>query len=277
MGAFMKTHFGWALASAMLLGTVGSAYAADMAVKAAPLPPAPVYNWDGCYLGVQGGGIWSRDNVRTTSSGPLFDPAAGFAFPAYGINGSSWMAGGEWGCNKQVGRVVYGFEGDLSGMNLNRSQTLLVGPSPGNVFPIIPQTVSSKMDVFNTWRGRIGFTAGNALLFVTGGLADGRVQYNYALSNVPGGGAVLTTGSEQRWEWGGIVGAGVEYGWGKWSAKAEALYYSLSDHTQNTACTVVGGGLCAPNTTFSASHQNSGVITRVGLNYHFNGPVVAKY
>ena len=51
----MRKNFGWALASAVTLavGGIGSASAADMAMKARPLPAPPVmtYNWTGCYIG----------------------------------------------------------------------------------------------------------------------------------------------------------------------------------------------------------------------------------
>jgi hypothetical protein len=51
----MRKNVGWALASVVSLGFagLGSASAADMAVKAARPMPAPivVYNWTGCYIG----------------------------------------------------------------------------------------------------------------------------------------------------------------------------------------------------------------------------------
>ncbi len=44
--------------SALVISTAGAS-AADMAVKAQPLPPAPIMSWTGCYVGVNGGGAWS--------------------------------------------------------------------------------------------------------------------------------------------------------------------------------------------------------------------------
>jgi outer membrane immunogenic protein len=58
----MKRRAGWALASIISIGSVGSAIAADMAVKAqpsAPLPPACV--WCGFYVGGNAGGSWQKN------------------------------------------------------------------------------------------------------------------------------------------------------------------------------------------------------------------------
>ena len=61
-----------------LLGTVGlvalgmaaPAVAADMAVKAAPVPyVAPMYNWSGFYIGINGG--WGSSRNRYEWTGPL--------------------------------------------------------------------------------------------------------------------------------------------------------------------------------------------------------------
>jgi outer membrane immunogenic protein len=45
------------------LNAGGSALAADIPVKARPLPPSPpVYNWTGCYVGVGVGyGMFNQD------------------------------------------------------------------------------------------------------------------------------------------------------------------------------------------------------------------------
>ena len=48
----------------MLLGSF-AAHAADLAVKAAPPVPAPVYNWTGLYIGVNG--AWGAGANRTHS------------------------------------------------------------------------------------------------------------------------------------------------------------------------------------------------------------------
>ena len=52
--------------ASVALGTmvaIGTASAADMPLKAPPLPPAPVATWTGFYIGLNGGYGW-RDNAR---------------------------------------------------------------------------------------------------------------------------------------------------------------------------------------------------------------------
>src|SRR5260370_39875329 len=92
-----------AIAVAGLIGT--PAFAADMAVKAPPPPPAPVYSWTGCYIGGNLGGVWEND----TTTGGLSDPGAAFPglFPGvipatFNYDRDSGLAGGQVGCNYQL-------------------------------------------------------------------------------------------------------------------------------------------------------------------------------
>jgi outer membrane immunogenic protein len=57
----MHRNFGKAFAAiAALVGGLDAAAAADMAVKARPMPVAVAYNWSGCYIGGNVGGKWAR-------------------------------------------------------------------------------------------------------------------------------------------------------------------------------------------------------------------------
>jgi len=55
-----------AIAVAGLIGT--PAFAADMAVKAPPPAPAPVYSWNGWYAGFNVGGIWGGDPIDLSTT-----------------------------------------------------------------------------------------------------------------------------------------------------------------------------------------------------------------
>src|SRR5947199_7723829 len=60
-------------ASALLTGIV-TASAADMAVKAAPIPMAPApFSWTGFYVGANVGGAWTNNNGGSDFA-PLFPP-----------------------------------------------------------------------------------------------------------------------------------------------------------------------------------------------------------
>jgi outer membrane immunogenic protein len=58
-----------AIAAIALIGT--PAFAADMAVKAPPPAPAPVYSWTGWYVGGNVGYSWGRANSDLAGSGNL--------------------------------------------------------------------------------------------------------------------------------------------------------------------------------------------------------------
>ena len=78
-------------ATAFLLGST-ALYAADMPVKAVPLPLQ--FSWAGAYVGVNAGGVLDRNDpgqLRLTSPGFVFvDPQgafAGFPSPFFGFPG----------------------------------------------------------------------------------------------------------------------------------------------------------------------------------------------
>jgi outer membrane immunogenic protein len=62
-----------ALSSAALTAAAQTAAAADMPVKA---PAAPVYNWTGCYAGINGGGAASGSDFHSN-----VDPGTHFTDP----------------------------------------------------------------------------------------------------------------------------------------------------------------------------------------------------
>src|SRR5438067_5007467 len=103
MESFMRTHLSQVCILAAVLGCARAAGAADLPARypAAPLLPAPIYapiyNWTGFYLGINGGGGWGRsqwDGIDT------FDISGG-------------LIGGTIGYNWQFGQGVVGGEGDV--------------------------------------------------------------------------------------------------------------------------------------------------------------------
>jgi outer membrane immunogenic protein len=123
----MKQLLVSAIAALGLIGT--PAFAADMAVKAPPPAPAPLYNWTGFYAGLNFGVGWGTSNNATTTSTPLVDDLAQF-FPGTTPSGSTAGAnsgiarvnqngpigGGQFGYNWQFSPlIVVGFEADIQG------------------------------------------------------------------------------------------------------------------------------------------------------------------
>lgn len=284
----MKTRFGWALASAMLMGSFGAASAADMAVKAAPLAPAPVWTWTGFYVGGSVGGIWNdtRADVYPTGCfltsvtcglGPVANPIRS---DSVRFNDGRFIGGGQAGYNWQSGRFVGGIEGDISWTGINQTiltTKLMTAPLGG----FMVHGEGMKEDWLATIRGRAGFTvAPNFLVYATGGLAIAHVQAAGAVAFTVTPDMYAGSYDETRAGW--TVGGGGEWMISpKWSIKAEYLYVDLGKQTVNLAC--VNTGICgsppqvAPGASYAADFRFHEHIARVGLNYHFGGPVVAKY
>jgi outer membrane immunogenic protein len=298
----MKSRFGWALASAMLMGGIGSASAADMAVKAPP-PRAPVWSWTGFYIGGDVGGYWDNQSATVIST-----PSPGFGAPAvpgagiagfgnlptnHGLNRDGAMGGVYAGYNWQAGRFLLGVEADVSALGrqtVSNTQTVLA------TFPVVPtaaytMTVSASNDWLATARARAGFVAGPALWYVTGGAAWTRTSYSANAAGLIAAG-INTTGQTAASAWsdnktGFVIGGGVEWMFKpNWALRGEYLYHEFSGSSSTMPVvgvaagggnTCVGGGGAAQcNFTVNTSLQRISVA-RVGIAYKFGGPVVAKY
>ena len=105
--------------------------------------------------------------------------------------------------------------------------------------------------------------------FNTGGLAYGEVASNETIG-------ALSPLSATDTKAGYTVGAGIEGAiGGNWTAKLEYLYVDLGRVSGSFATTIpaLGGGTL----TSSYNSRITDNVLRVGVNYKFDGPVVAKY
>lgn len=177
-----------ALLGATLLGGA-AASAADMPVKGPvyKAPPIVLYNWTGCYIGGNVGGIWGRSNINIPG------------YPSnFNITNSSAIGGGQLGCNYQMQQFVFGIEGNWDGMSL--SGDALSGGA-----------AAERYSVKWTWeasvRGRIGWAPAGTpwLIYFTGGPSWAHLN---SANFIPG--LVVTTaqsGTHNGW----TIGGGVEY------------------------------------------------------------------
>jgi outer membrane immunogenic protein len=223
----------------------------------AKTPPvvAAAYNWTGFYLGIEGGGGWSRD--QRTYEPP--NPPLG-AFTNERLGGG--LAGGLIGYNWQLpgNKFLLGVEGSFDWVDINGS-----GPCPNPAF-----TCAEKLNQLYSGTGRIGYVWGNALLYAKGGYAWTEVAYH--ATYLPDPGPFDGGGNVRRDGW--VVGGGVEYMFAPcWSAKVEYDYY---DFGSRTSATDSGG---AHHLLTDKDSNLTAQTLKVGFNYHFglNGPVVAKY
>ena len=204
---------------------IGAANASDlprrhaMPVKA-PMYEAP-YNWTGFYVGINGGGGWGHSDWDAYGTG---------------FKTSGGLVGGTVGYNYQMGQVVLGLEGDIDWADL-RGSGLCGGLS-----------CETRDDWLATARGRIGYSFGRVMPYVTGGGAFGDIK-----SSLAGFGSQTTT--KAGWTLGG--GAEVAIA-GPWTAKIEYLYVDLG----KAGCDAAACGV-PTDVSFTSN------IVRAGVNYRF--------
>ncbi|MBU6461449.1 MAG: porin family protein [Bradyrhizobium sp.] len=267
------------MTAAVAVGTmlsIGAASAADLAArpytKAPPMVPE-VYTWTGFYVGGNVGAIGFGGNAihQCTSPAGVASGTGCELVPDLGLNDTGVLGGVQAGYNWQSGRWVFGLEGDIDGTGL-RGSAGTSGVFPvvgGGVTPSITVTDTARLDWFSTVRGRLGVTSGAALFYVTGGAAFGGVQAsaNYAgpVNGFP------SSVSSTRGGW--TAGGGIEWGFApQWSAKLEGLYYDLGSVSS------IGTSVPPINTfTDGTRFEINGWVARIGVNYRFGGPVVARY
>jgi outer membrane immunogenic protein len=266
---------------------IGSASAADLAARPytkAPPPVASVYNWTGFYVGVNGGWVGSNNgslsNVGTDTGLGGLGTAVNVGlipFAATGFNNSGGMVGGTVGYNWQVAPSwVVGFEGDIDWVSAKRTVNTGFITVPG--FVPVATSYTRELDWLATFRGRVGFLATPALLlYATGGGAAGEVkignQFICPTCAPPSSTQAGTVGTNDTTAVGWTVGAGFEWKFAPaWSMKAEYLYVDLGNHS--SAITYTYG---ANTSSLTSSVHDTFNVARVGVNYAFGAPVVAKY
>jgi outer membrane immunogenic protein len=130
-------------------------------------------------------------------------------------------------------------------------------------------------DWLATIRGRIGFLAAPTwLVYATGGAAIAEVKGNFNFTDTFGATESVAI-RDTRLGW--TAGVGTEYAFGGgWSLKAEYLYVDLGRSTA-TSTNLLDGVTQYPSNVFTHSVDLKSNIVRVGVNYKFGGPVVARY
>src|ERR1700737_2012867 len=198
------------LGVAALLALSGApALAADMPLKARPMVgPVVAYNWTGCYIGGNVGGKWARtsDVVNIPAATGLAGPTTASFLDLGSADSSTFLGGGQVGCNWQSGSVVFGIEGDAEGQRWRRTE-VIAGRLPALFVP--GDTFEIRSDWQASVRGRIGYAWDRTLLYATGGVrfTDVSAYTNWIPVGVfPG---VIT--SQTKTLVGATVGAGVEH------------------------------------------------------------------
>jgi outer membrane immunogenic protein len=266
------------LGSVALIVMSAPVLAADMPVKARPLPPA--WSWTGCYVGVNVGYGWetfrkSGINQYNTATGAFIATHPDFSFDDDGAVG-----GGQIGCNWQYGQWVWGLETDLQVTSIEARNRL-----PG-VFgnTAAPNTTTfteagSALRWFGTARARAGWTVTpTTLLYVTGGFAYGRVNSHLGFGSTATNAITTAVNFDDQYHYGWTVGAGAEAKIAQnFTAKLEYLYVDLG--SASYAFNSINLVDVFARSNFVWDQRTNFHIVRVGLNYQFNWyeTVVAKY
>ena len=272
-----------------VVALTGSAVAADMApryTKAPVAAPVLTYNWTGCYIGGYVGGAVTNRSVNAvdpTSTGGVFPAGTFYNAPnasaangglfSYGLD-SNVIGGGTLGCNWQgASPWVVGIEGEGGYMRLTGSTIV-----PYSVLGQGSDSIASTRigDWYASITGRAGYAWDRVLVYAKGGVGFANVHSSFidACTVAPCGPGLLTaTGSSNQAFW--VAGGGVEYAFNPaWSIKGEYLFLGL--HKTYAVCGPGGG--TAAGSTFCGNQSVDGIHTfKVGVNYHFSSPVVAKY
>jgi len=248
-------------AALALVGSMSMAHAADLAVApvepAAPIPYA--FSWTGFYVGANVGyGFAGDDKVGTNITG------FGYVTDIDKLELSGVFGGGQVGYNYQMGEFVFGLEADIQVAGVDDDFSTVIA---GRGAPIDGTLVDAKSDVnwFGTVRPRVGFAWDRALIYATGGLAFGGVDYSVkSTGGIYGAGAVSMDNDDTLVGW--TAGAGVEYAFtDNLTAKLEYKYVNFG--SQTVSGFVVGGPLDGTKVSTKETPDFHSVL--IGINYKF--------
>jgi outer membrane immunogenic protein len=245
--------------------------------QVAPMPPSCDYTWTGFYIGGNAGYGWGNGDTHFE---PLpdanefedLDPTTLSPDP------DGFIAGGQFGYNHQWGKFVLGGEADFQWSDMAGTQTVspIVGFQGDTNRTGSFLQAHQDIEWFGTARLRVGFTPTcRLLLYVTGGLAFGEVNYS-ANSDYIG---TSYPASVDRLQVGWTGGTGFEYAFNRrWSVKAEYLYVDLCDESltadavREVLPNAAGAGTNgAPGTIYQVRYDwdTTAHIIRGGLNFKF--------
>ncbi len=234
----------------------GAANAADLPATSyvkAPLV-APLYNWAGFYVGLNGGGASSHECLTITSDAgkPVFQRSEGCH------DATGGLVGGQIGYRWQFTNWVFGIEAQGDWADLKGSN--------GSLVAIIPFANQTKIDAIGLFTAQVGYTWNNVLWYVKGGaaLSDNHYSSFFTVSNFFGSvGTVFNQADETRW--GGAVGTGIEFGFApNWSIAVEYDHLFMGNNNVTFPMSTIA-------VTRSDNIREDVDMGTIRLNYRFGG------
>ena len=235
--------------TALIALGVAPAVGADLAARPYTKAPAAViamYNWSGFYAGVNGG--WGSSRNR-------WDETTGVAIPMGSHDATGGTVGGQIGYRWQAASWVFGVEAQGNWADFHGRNAILFNPAFSN---------DTRVDAFGLFTGQVGYAVNNVLFYLKGGAAVTSDRYRVLAT----GTGVQIANNIDDTRWGGVVGAGIEYGFTpNWSAGIEYNHMFMQDKTYN----FVNNGVAFPAGTLAAQsriRQDVDIIT-ARVNYKF--------
>jgi outer membrane immunogenic protein len=154
----------------------GSAFAADMPLKAPP--PVLAYDWSGFYIGGVIGGGWSHVDSS--------DPGLGLIGTLINVpviqttTGSAFIGGIEGGDRYQFGKLVVGWEADMTWGNINGTSTTNFGPTLLGIPPGLinfTRTIGANEKWTGTATSSVGIAHDRWLIYGKAGVAWAHFDY----------------------------------------------------------------------------------------------------
>ena len=203
---------------------------------------APVYNWGGIYVGINGGWGWGRSSWT-------LGPAGTFPTLTGSTSDTGGVVGGTVGANFQWDAFVAGVEADWDYSAINTASSHAICNTGAG-------TCQTGNNWLSTVRARVGYAADRVLFYGTAGGAFANVQSTYS--------GVQTTHTEAGW----TAGAGVEWAFAdNWTARVEYLYVDLGKFNGSCATAACVLATTGPALPYSVNLVEN--LVRVGVNFKF--------
>jgi outer membrane immunogenic protein len=217
----------------------------------APYNPPSAYIWTGCYVGVNGGGGRSKNDWGTFAG----------TITMADVRSNGFFGGAQTGCDYQQGPWVFGVEGTFDWGNVNGQAEI---PPQG-----APAQDASKLDMFGTASGRIGYAFDRVLPYAKAGLAWAHFNHEFTVPGVAG------SVSGDQSVVGFVVGGGVEVAFApNWSFNVEYDYFDFGTNGVELSCV----GACGILSTNPENIRQNVQTVMLGLNYRFApGTLVGRF
>jgi outer membrane immunogenic protein len=230
--------------------------------------------WNGFYVGGNIGGALGRSTANTSTvytGSDYFVASSVAAIESAGLqklSANSFTGGLETGINTQFGNNVLGGELDYESLRMSDSLSSTI---PNTFNPTTSFTIdqSFKTNWLLTARPRFGRAMGPTLLYVTGGLAVTKVDYQAQYSDTFAGASEGAFVNKAKYGW--VGGFGVAFkGPEHFSIKGEYLYNDFGRLTMTSSnLTAFTPPTAFPGNEFTHSMALHAHVVRAGVDYRW--------